>query len=106
NFDAALTWDPSNYVATLFGHQKSGSVTFKLHDFQGAETVSIMGDFTGWTKKPIAMKKEGDGWVAEVKLPKGELRYKFVVNDEYLADSKNYLHTGTGPNIFSKLYVW
>jgi hypothetical protein len=52
------------------------------------------------------MKKEDGYWTCEVTLPKGENTYKFIVNDQYLADSKNFLHTGSGPRIFSKLYVW
>ncbi|MBC7937480.1 MAG: hypothetical protein H7Y86_19205 [Rhizobacter sp.] len=106
HFAKALEMDPDNYVATLFGKQENQQVIFNLPDFEAAEQVWLMGDFTGWTKHPVKMRKYKGGWACEIKLPKGEVRYKFIVNDQYLADSKNFLHTGQGAGIFSKLYVW
>jgi tetratricopeptide (TPR) repeat protein len=105
-FSKVLAQNPNDYVATLFGKQENQKVTFKLPDFEGAEQVLIMGDFTEWKKNAIKMKKEDGYWTCEVTLPKGENTYKFIVNDQYLADNKNFLHIGSGPRIFSKLYVW
>lgn len=105
-FLKVLAQKPDDYLATLWGKQINQKVTFKLADFEGAEQVSLMGDFTEWKKNAIKMKKENGYWTCEVTLPKGENVYKFIVNDQYLSDSKNYLHTGTGPDVFSKLYVW
>ena len=106
NFTKALEQDPDNYVATIFGKQKDQKVFFKLLDFEGAEQVAIMGDFTEWTKNPIKMKKNDGLWTCEISLPKGEVTYKFLVNNQYLADNKNYMHIGSGSKIYSKLYVW
>jgi tetratricopeptide (TPR) repeat protein len=105
-FSKVLAQSPNDYVATLFGKQENQKVTFKLPDFEGAEQVLLMGDFTEWKKSAIKMKKEDGYWTCEVVLPKGENTYKFIVNDQYLADNKNFMHIGTGPRIFSKLYVW
>jgi tetratricopeptide (TPR) repeat protein len=105
-FTKALDQNPNDYVATLFGKQENQKVTFKLPDFEGAEKVSLIGAFTEWLKNPIKMEKEDGYWTCEVTLPKGENTYKFIVNDQYLADSKNFLHIGSGPRVFSKLYVW
>lgn len=105
-FSKVLEQNPNDYLATLYGRQENQKVTFKLADFEDAQQVSIMGDFTEWTKKPIEMKKENGYWTCEVTLPKGENIYKFIVNKQYLADNKNYIHVGTGPKIYSKLYVW
>lgn len=105
-FSKVLEQKPNDYLATLWGKQENQKVVFKLADFEDAQQVSVMGDFTEWTKHPIKMKKENDYWTCEISLPKGENIYKFLVNDQYLADSKNYMHIGTGPKIFSKLYVW
>jgi hypothetical protein len=52
------------------------------------------------------MKKDNGLWTCKIVLPKGEVIYKFLVNDQYLVDGKNFMHTGTGPKIYSKLYVW
>jgi tetratricopeptide (TPR) repeat protein len=106
NFGKAFELNPNNYVATLFGKQENQKVTFKLPDFEGAEEVALMGEFTEWTKHPIQMKKENGFWTCEVALPKGENIYKFIVNKQYLADNKNFMHVGTGPKIYSKLCVW
>ncbi|MFN8890561.1 MAG: hypothetical protein ACK5WF_24095 [Cyclobacteriaceae bacterium] len=105
-FTKVLTENPNDYLATLFGKQENQKVTFKLNDFEDAERVLLVGDFTEWLKNPIQMKKEDGYWTCEVTLPKGENTYKFIVNDQYLADSKNFMHMGAGPRIFSKLYVW
>jgi tetratricopeptide (TPR) repeat protein len=105
-FSKVLEKNPNDYLANLWGRQENQKVTFKLPDFEGAEQVSLMGDFTEWTKNAIKMKKEGDYWTCEVNLPKGGNTYKFIVNDQYLADHKNFMHIGTGPKIYSKLYVW
>jgi tetratricopeptide (TPR) repeat protein len=106
NFSKAFEENPNNYVATLFGKQENQKVTFKLPDFEDAEQVFVMGNFTEWTKNPIEMKKVNGVWTTEIELPKGEVIYKFIVNKEYLADNKNFMHSGEGPKIFSKLYVW
>jgi tetratricopeptide (TPR) repeat protein len=105
-FSKVLEQKPNDYLATLWGRQENQKVTFKLADFEDAQQVSVMGEFTEWTKNPIKMKKENGYWTCEVTLPKGENIYKFIVNDQYLADNKNYMFIGTGPKIYSKLYVW
>jgi Glycogen recognition site of AMP-activated protein kinase len=105
-FSKVLEQKPNDYLATLWGKQENQKVIFKLADFEDAQQVSVMGDFSEWTKHPVKMKKENSYWTCEVSLPKGENIYKFIVNDQYLADSKNYMHIGTGPKIYSKLYVW
>lgn len=105
-FSKVLEQKPNDYLATLWGRQENQKVIFKLADFEDAQQVSVMGEFTEWTKHPIQMKKENGYWTCEVVLPKGENTYKFIVNDQYLADNKNYMHIGTGPKIYSKLYAW
>ena len=105
-FTKVLEQKPNDYLATLWGRQENQKVIFKLADFEDAQQVSVMGDFTEWTKNPIKRKKENSYWTCEVTLPKGENIYKFIVNGQYLADNKNFMHIGEGPKIFSKIYVW
>jgi tetratricopeptide (TPR) repeat protein len=105
-FSKVLEQKPNDYLATLWGRQENQKVIFKLADFEDAEKVLLIGEFTEWLKHPIKMKKENGYWTCDVTLPKGEVMYKFIVNDQYLADSKNYMHVGEGPKIYSKLYVW
>ncbi|RKS25057.1 AMP-activated protein kinase-like protein [Flavobacterium endophyticum] len=103
-FAKALAADPDNYAATLFGKQHDQTVTFTMNDFEGAEQVSLTGDFSNWAILP--MQKEKGRWTCTVSLPKGEYRYKFIVNGLYLADQLNLLYAGSGPDIYSILYVW
>jgi tetratricopeptide (TPR) repeat protein len=105
-FSKVIEQKPNDYLATLWGRQENQKVTFKLADFEDAQQVSLIGEFTEWRKNAIKMKKENGYWTCEVKLPKGENIYKFIVNDQYYADSKNYMHVGDGPKIYSKIYVW
>jgi tetratricopeptide (TPR) repeat protein len=105
-FSKVLVEKPNDYLATLWGKQESQKVTFKLPDFENAEQVSHIGEFTEWKKNAIKMKKENGYWLCNVTLPKGEVIYKFIVNNIYYADSKNYMHVGEELRIFSKLYVW
>lgn len=106
NFARALELNPSDYLATLWGKQENQKVIFRLNDFEGAEQVSLMGEFTQWTKNAIKMTKENGVWTCEAVLPKGENIYKFKVNNDYLTDKINMMYIGTGPDMYSKIYVW
>jgi hypothetical protein len=44
----------------------------------------------------VLTQKEDGYWTCEAILPKGENIYKFIVNDQYLADNKNFMHVGDG----------
>ncbi|MFN8334721.1 MAG: hypothetical protein U0U09_06300 [Cyclobacteriaceae bacterium] len=106
NFARALELQPNDYLATLWGRQDNQKVIFKLNDFEGAEQVLLMGEFTQWTKNAIKMTKENGVWMCEAVLPKGENIYKFKVNNDYLTDKINVMYIGTGPDMYSKIYVW
>jgi tetratricopeptide (TPR) repeat protein len=105
-FSKVLEQNPDDYLATLWGKQEGGKVTFKLTDFEAAERVWLVGEFTDGLKNPIKMKKENGYWTCEVTLPKGETAYKFVVNNSYYIDFINVLHTGKDEHTLSKIYVW
>ncbi|MBM3417507.1 MAG: hypothetical protein FJY17_01125 [Bacteroidetes bacterium] len=106
NFSKVLEQNPNDYLATLWGKQDNQKVTFKLNDFEGAEEIWLMGEFTEWRKNAIKMKKENGVWFCEAILPKGENIYKFKVNKENLTDKINTMYVGSGPDMFSKIYVW
>jgi serine protease AprX len=58
-----------------------GKLVFLFHD-DGAENVSLAGDFNGWNPSETPFVKEASGlWRAEIRAPQpGRYRYKFVVN--------------------------
>ncbi len=105
-FSKVLEQKPNDYLATLLGKQETGKITFKLTDFEAAERVWLVGEFTNGLKNPIKMRKENGYWTCEVTLPKGEATYRFVVNNSYYVDFINVLHTGKDENTLSKVYVW
>jgi hypothetical protein len=105
-FSGVLLQKHNDYLATLYGLQHNQTVIFKLPDFEKAEKVQLIGEFTNWKKNAINMVKENGYWTCKVQLPKGAVEYKFIVNNEYLADNSNYLHQTTKTNTLSKIYVW
>jgi alpha-amylase/alpha-mannosidase (GH57 family) len=49
-----------------------------------------VGDFNGWSKEELRMRREGGEWIAVVKLRPGMQNYKFLIDDErYLLDPGN-----------------
>jgi 1,4-alpha-glucan branching enzyme len=52
-----------------------------------AMSVQLVGDFTHWQEKPLAMKKEGGGvWRIDVELPPGTHHYRFLVDGQWRDD--------------------
>ena len=61
-------------------------ITFSLAAPQ-AETVALVGDFTGWEKNPVTLTKQKDGrWTAVIPLAAGEHEYRFLVDGEWRDD--------------------
>jgi 1,4-alpha-glucan branching enzyme len=60
--------------------------TFRL-EAPDAGKVLLVGDFTNWQQRPIALKKGTDGvWTASVGLPPGQHNYLFIVDGEWRDD--------------------
>jgi 1,4-alpha-glucan branching enzyme len=52
-----------------------------------AMSVLLVGDFTEWQQKAIAMEKGGNGvWTTSLKLPSGTHHYLFIVDGEWCDD--------------------
>jgi maltose 6'-phosphate phosphatase len=70
-----------------------GSVTFVLRSAD-AGSVVVAGDFTGWSKAPIALQRAAgsDRWVAKTSpLSAGLHAYKYIVDGRWIADPANPL---------------
>jgi chromosome partitioning protein len=54
-------------------------------------TVLIVGDFNGWSAEQGEMKftNEEEVWQRFVPLPPGQYHYKYIVNNEWIADPSN-----------------
>ncbi len=54
-----------------------------------AKKVSVAGTFNGWDPKSLSAKKSRDGnWTAKVNLAPGKYEYKFVVDGNWLNDTR------------------
>ncbi len=61
-------------------------VTFSF-EAPEAQSVSVVGDFTGWQQAPLDMKKDKKGvWKKAVSLPPGRYEYRLLVNGEWRDD--------------------
>ena len=65
-------------------------VTFAMES-SAAKDVYVAGDFNDWQINDESRLARGENgfWEKQMKLPHGRYRYKFVVDGEWMADSKN-----------------
>lgn len=68
---------------------KNGNVRFVYSPDGPVKQVRLAGTFNNW--KPAAMKKQQNGlYVLELKVPKGQHEYKFVVDGAWQSDPENH----------------
>jgi len=74
---------------------ENGRLLFVFHD-DGAESVSVAGDFNGWNQVATPLKRNGSGlWTTDIAAPRtGFLEYKFVIDGKrWLEDPSNGMKT-------------
>jgi serine protease AprX len=72
---------------------ENGRLMFVFHD-DHAQSVSVAGDFNGWSQAATPLKKNESGlWCTELTAPRvGRLEYKFIINGQrWLEDPSNGL---------------
>ncbi len=76
-------------------------VTFQI-EAPAAKDVYLAGDFNGWeiNNEGMLASRESGWWEKRVALPSGRYRYKFLVDGEWIIDSKN---PEQEPNVFGTL---
>ena len=68
--------------------KKKGMVRFSLKPPPGVRSVSVAGDFNGWS--PALMRKQKGGqFSAVLSVPPGTHEYKFVADGEWIIDPDN-----------------
>lgn len=66
-------------------------VLFRLYR-PDAQIISLVGDFNSWNPENDLMKRGDDGvWRLEKRLPRGEYRYKYIIDGKWQADVYNPL---------------
>jgi len=69
--------------------KKRRRITFSLN-VPEARKVSLVGEFNNWDPKKHPMKSEGNGqWTKRVILEPGTYEYKFLVDENWMLDTKN-----------------
>ncbi|MBL8151550.1 MAG: S8 family serine peptidase [Blastocatellia bacterium] len=83
-----------------------GEMTFLYHN-SDAQSVSLAGDFNGWSTKTLHMKKDlVDGlWrISLPALPPGRYRYKYIVdNSKWVEDPGNCMREPDGHKGFNSI---
>lgn len=70
---------------------ENGRLMFVFHD-DDAESVSVAGDFNGWSRVASPLKRNGSGlWSTEIVVPRaGRFQYKFIINEQrWIEDPSN-----------------
>ena len=67
----------------------AGNASFRLSGYPNARIVAIAGSFNNWNQSQYLFAREGDDWVARLKLEPGRYTYKFVVDGIWLLDPTN-----------------
>ncbi len=64
-------------------------VHFKLKGYNGAQKVSVAGDFNNWAPNKLFLKRTSDGWILPMILNPGNYGYKFIVDGRWITDPQN-----------------
>ncbi len=89
--------DPLNPITTGLAEMENSvlSIGEMRHFFyphkRNLEEVILTGDFNGWQEWGYRMERKADGWHADIYLPKGKTRYKFIINGDWIRDPSNPL---------------
>lgn len=86
---------------------KKQNIAFFYHNHD-AQTVMLIGDFTGWSQRGFLFKAEKAGrWSCKLPmLPAGEYRYKLVIDDsDWISDPRNPFTEADGYNGLNSKFV-
>lgn len=103
--------DPLNPITTGSDERKNSVLCLKpnKHFFfphqSGVEEVIVTGDFNAWQEWGYKMELRADGWHADIHLPKGKTRYKFIIDGEWIRDPSNPLFEPNEYDGFNSI-VW
>ena len=79
---------PEGGPGTAHGAAATSSVVTFILVAPGARTVALAGDFDGWDRSRMPMRREASGlWTLDVSLAPGRYQYAFVVDGrQFVAD--------------------
>lgn len=73
---------------------------FKLYGHMDAKEVKLAGNFNMWNYTELAMSQTPSGWELQLALLPGIYEYKFIVDEEWIADPNNpyFFYRNQGEN--------
>lgn len=90
-------------MPTVFENDK-GQTVFLLKNNMTAGSVFLSGNFNNWSTAATAMQKTDSGWVAILNLKPGKYFYKYIVDGNWIYDTKNELKEDDGYSSFNSTY--
>jgi hypothetical protein len=73
-------------------------VTFELKGFENAKEVYVAGTFNGWSQNESKLERKGNKWIGLADSEPGKIRYKFIVDGQWITDPGNTQTETNGPN--------
>ena len=64
-------------------------VTFELKGYDNAKEVYVAGSFNDWSAKEVKLERKGKAWVGIAQAEAGKIKYKFIVDGNYINDPDN-----------------
>lgn len=94
--DVAETSEEPLSLKKISGPASAGLYTFRIQA-PDAKSVSFASSITDWFMKPLKRRRDGI-WTYTTFLSPGEVEYKFVVDDQWIADPLNPFTAGENVN--------
>ncbi|WP_423146083.1 S41 family peptidase [Rubrolithibacter danxiaensis] len=77
------------------------TLRFELKGYPNAKEVFVAGSFNDWADHKDKLARKGDSWVLTTQSEPGKIKYKFIVDGEWITDPANSDTEKNGPNIDS-----
>lgn len=107
--DGRWITDPENIQNENDGKGNTNSVYYKtnqrfiLDGFTNAKRVYLAGSFNDWRQKELPMQKTASGWELPLMLQEGTHTYKFIVDGNWMADTRNPQRLPDGHGAFNSV---
>ncbi|MCU0395045.1 MAG: hypothetical protein MUF29_04000 [Chitinophagaceae bacterium] len=93
--DGRWMQDPDNLLQENDGKGNTNSVYYKtnwvfmLKGYSGKGKVFVAGSFNNWEPRKLEMRPGANGWMLPIYLPAGTHTYRFIANNNWMADPAN-----------------
>lgn len=78
-------------------------LTFELKGYYEADSVALVGDFNNWNAAADLLLRTKEGWRLDKAIKEPSIRYKYVVDGNWMPDPGNSLQEADGHGGFNSL---